>query len=284
MCPYLKIGSLNIPMYSLLGAAGILLGWLFAWLRGRRSGMDPDDCAFSYMYGFIGALAGAKLLPILLNIPAMVSDLSLLTTDLNAFAAKYLSQMVFYGGLLGGLTGVFIYCRQYRIPFSSVEDAVIPAIPLAHSVARIGCFCAGCCYGKTTDAAWGVIFKNSIGAPNGIKLIPTQLIESAGLFLIFLFLTAFFGRHAAMQKSFVLKNRTARKVSGKTGRSGAYRTLSFYLISYGALRFFIEFLRGDSIRGFLGPLSTSQWLSLIAITSWILLLRIRKSLSKEPAG
>ena len=64
------------------------------------------------MYGFIGALAGAKLLPILLNIPAMVSDLSLLTTDLNAFAAKYFSQMVFMAGSSAGLTGVFIYCRQ----------------------------------------------------------------------------------------------------------------------------------------------------------------------------
>ena len=60
----------------------------------------------------------------------------------------------------------------------------MPAVALAQGLGRLGCFFAGCCYGRETDAWYGITFRNSKFAPNNVKLIPTQLISSAGDFLI----------------------------------------------------------------------------------------------------
>ena len=63
-------------------------------------------------------------------------------------------------------------------------DLVMPAVSFAQGFGRFGCFFAGCCYGRETDAWYGITFHNSSFAPNGVKLIPTQLISAAGDFII----------------------------------------------------------------------------------------------------
>ena len=59
-------------------------------------------------------------------------------------------------------------------------DLMIPSVALAQALGRVGCFLAGCCYGRETDSCIGVVFTNSLYAPNGVKLLPTQLIMAAG--------------------------------------------------------------------------------------------------------
>ncbi|MCI1722975.1 MAG: prolipoprotein diacylglyceryl transferase [Lachnospiraceae bacterium] len=249
MCPTIHFFNLTLPTYSLIGISGILLGWLFSVYHGIHLNKDRDDCTFLYMYGFIGGLIGAKLLPVLLRLPAIVTHIGLLFSDPSDFAAQYLGGLVFYGGLIGGMIGALIYCRQYRLYLPDYFTAVIPAIPLVHAIGRLGCFCAGCCYGKPTGLWFGVTFPAVSEAPGGIPRIPTQLIESACLFLLFFILWRY---------SFVCRREM--------------NMLPAYLISYGILRFLIEFLRGDDIRGFLGPLSTSQWISIAAVLTGLFLL------------
>lgn len=249
MYPYIHVFNYIIPTYSAIGISGILLGWLFAIRHGVTLGKDKDDCTFLYMYGIFGGIIGAKLLPILMNLPAIITHIGELFTDPEAFAISWLGGLVFYGGLIGGILGALLYCRIYHLHLTDFLTAVIPAVPLMHAVGRIGCFCAGCCYGRPTDLWFGVTFTDSLEAPNGIPLIPTQLIESACLFLLFLFLWRY-------------SLRCRRPL----------HLLAAYLTIYGILRFLIEFLRGDAIRGFIGPLSTSQWISLAAIAAGALLL------------
>jgi phosphatidylglycerol:prolipoprotein diacylglycerol transferase len=246
MYPYLHFLNFTVPTYSVLGITGILLGWLFSVRHGLTLHRDKDDCTFLYMYGFIGGILGAKLLPILLNLPAVIMNFGMVFTDPQSFAAEYLGGLVFYGGLIGGILGALLYCRIYRIRFSDYLPVVIPAVPLVHAIGRIGCFCAGCCYGKPCDAWFGIIFSISPEAPNGVRLIPTQLLESACLFILFIVLWRY---------------------SLKCSRN--LNMLSAYLIAYGIIRFLIEFLRGDEIRGFYGPLSTSQWISVAAVLTGI---------------
>jgi phosphatidylglycerol:prolipoprotein diacylglycerol transferase len=116
-----------------------------------------------------------------------------------------------------------------------------PSVALAQGFGRIGCFLAGCCYGRETDTAIGIAFHNSPIAPNGVKLIPTQLFSSAGDFLIAVVLLVY-----------------ARK-GRKRGKVGA-----LYLVLYSVGRFIIEFFRND-YRGSIGVLSTSQFISLIIL-------------------
>ena len=121
-------------------------------------------------------------------------------------------------------------------------------VALAQGFGRIGCFLAGCCYGVETDSAFSVTFHDSAYAPNGVALFPSQLVSS-GLDFI----------HFAVLCVVAKKNKTP-------GRIGA-----LYLIFYSIGRFCIEFFRGDLLRGSVGTLSTSQFISIfVAIAGAIM--------------
>ena len=127
--------------------------------------------------------------------------------------------------------------KNYYNDFISYFYLVMPAVSMAQGFGRIGCFCAGCCYGRETDAWYGITFTHSDFAPNGVSLIPTQLISSAGDFLICGVLLWYASK----------KPEPGRVAAG-------------YLVLYGVGRFLIEFLRND-YRGSLGIFSTSQIIS-----------------------
>ena len=134
-------------------------------------------------------------------------------------------------------------------------NLIIPEVALAQAFGRIGCFFAGCCYGKETHSHFGIAFPEHSLAPAGIPLVPTQLISSLGDFCIFLVL-------------FKLYN--DKKLRPQTA--------AWYLILYSIGRFMIEFLRGDVERGFIGILSTSQFISIfVCLVGILLLVRIRNN-------
>lgn len=144
----------------------------------------------------------------------------------------------FYGGLLGGAAVFFIgYLLVGKkllgdLPVRYLRDVtgfVACAVVLAHGVGRLGCFSVGCCYGRETDA-WFGIYMPAVGA----KVIPTQLIEAVFLFILFAVLSVLYFK---------------TKVS----------CLGVYLTAYAVFRFLIEFARGDDRGAFLGTaLSPSQ--------------------------
>lgn len=184
-----------------------------------------------------------------------IRELPALFTRTAPFLEKYLySGLVFYGGLYDCLLALLCYCRANRLDIS-VLCPYLPAIPLFHAFGRIGCFCMGCCYGIVS--VHGIRFTQSQIAPNGIPLIPVQLIEAAAELLIFVVLVC------------LLKKRPS------TGQ-----VFGLYLLLYGIVRFFLEFLRGDQYRGFLFALSISQIISLVGIAAGSLLLLLEKSRQK----
>lgn len=246
MLPYLNIFSRTIPVYGLMGIVGILSGGFIVYHRSRRyvCAASSDDMMFMYIYGVIGAFVGAKLFSIIQQIPEIISDIGLIFTDPVLFFVRYISAgLVFYGGLAGALTGAFIYVRQYKVSFSPCLAAVLPVMPFVHAVGRVGCFMAGCCYGKPTAAVWG------IPGEGGVMRLPVQLFESAVNLVIFA----------------VLLNATPKF------RCDGAILAGFYFIMYGATRFILGFMRGDTARGFMGPLSTAQVLSIILFAVGIVL-------------
>ena len=69
-------------------------------------------------------------------------------------------------------------------------------MPLVHAVGRVGCFCAGCCYGRAAPPPWGIAFTHAIAGPNGVPLLPVQLWEAGAELVIFAFLLWYAGRAA----------------------------------------------------------------------------------------
>ena len=161
------------------------------------------------------------------------------------------------GGMAGILLGVWIFTKISKEHKIELWTAYVLALGLMYAVSKLGCFFAGCCYGRETDAWYGITFTHSDFAPNGVKLIPTQLISSAGDFLICGILLWY---------------------AAKKPKPG--RVASLYLLLYGMGRFLIEFLR-DDYRGSLGIFSTSQIISFGVVALGIVLYNVIPKVAKE---
>lgn len=237
MLPYLNLFGVQIPMYGLCMATAMLLSVLLSCLRSRRRGADVDRLLTIALAAIVCGILGAKILFFIVTY-----SWEEFIEGLHANGITFLLDggLVFYGGLLGGIIGAFLGAAFTRARLSDYSDSVVPTLPLAHAIGRLGCFCSGCCYGRVTDSWIGVCFPQSVtGLPPEVRVIPTQLIESGLNLLLFIALMIF----------------TRKKRRGFT-------TLFVYLIAYGVERFLLEYLRGDEIRGIFGLFSTSQWISL----------------------
>lgn len=249
----LHIGPFTIYGYGLMIALGIIAALGVAEFRAKKLGLSPDHLYFLTIVCAISGFLGAKVLYVVVEFDSFIKDPKIILSG---------SGFVVYGGIIFGVLGGFLYCRFKKLNFWDYFDLVLPSVAIAQGFGRIGCFLAGCCYGRETDAFFGIAFKNSLYAPNGVKLIPTQLISSAGMFLVAAFLIWF---------------ATKKHNCGQIG--------ALYLILYSIGRFFVEFLRND-YRGEVGPFSTSQFISLFIVICGVVLfiLRKNKNVSNEEAG
>jgi phosphatidylglycerol---prolipoprotein diacylglyceryl transferase len=161
---------------------------------------------------------------------------------------------VFYGGLILAVAVALSFIRYAGLPLWTTCNVFAPGIALGHVVGRLGCFLAGCCYGKPTTMPWAVTFTDpfiaaNVGTPLNVPLHPTQLYE-AGAELVILFLLF----------------STERR-----GRPFAGRTFWLYMLLYALSRYAIEIFRGDP-RGAVGIFSTSQFISVLLAPLAIVML------------
>ena len=248
-----SIGPLTVHGYGLMIGLGVVCALVVGDKRAKKAGLDGEVI---YSLGIVcvaAGMVGAKLLFCLLDFKSFIANpLSMLTG----------SGFVVYGGIITGvLTGV-LYCRIKKHVFIKYFDISVVSIALAQGFGRIGCFLAGCCYGRETHSFIGIMFHNSDVAPNGIELIPTQIISSLGDFAI-AFALMWFAR--------------------KKPRDGAVSAL--YCILYSIGRFFIEFLRND-YRGSIGFMSTSQFISVFILLfgAAFMFISLRRKQEAEPAA
>jgi len=161
--------------------------------------------------------------------------------------------LVFYGGLITGLFAYWGVCKAKKVPMLTTVDIVVPYIPFGHALGRLGCYAAGCCYGRPADVDWAVTFPEGSIAPHDIALHPAQLYEA-----VFLTLLGFF----------LLWLRKRQKFNGQM--------LLAYMSIYPILRSINETFRGDGERGFfmeetLGQtISNAQFISLVVVVGALL--------------
>lgn len=252
------IGNFELASYGLMTALGYGAAAWYLVPRLKKSGikgLDTDTFWNLLFIIFLGAIIGGKLLFIIVSWPQLGPTLA---TKLSYVVHNIRYGFVFFGGLIVSVTAAVWYIRRKQLPLLKTADFLIVAVPLGHALGRIGCFLAGCCYGKPTTLPWAVRFTDphALVAPEllGIPLHPTQLYEAALNFALFLLL------HYAAKKPH------------KEGK-----ILVEYVWCYALMRFFIEFLRADYRGGFLLGLSPSQLIALgtagIALYIWTKFLR-----------
>ncbi len=229
----IQIGPLTLHVYGIMVAIGFVSALMLSEKRAKNRGMNTDILYGIFWCAIFGGAAGSKLLYYTVSFPDILKDPSILWNFQNGW--------VVYGGIIGGVLASLVYCRYKKADFVQYLDLVLPSVAFAQGCGRIGCFFAGCCYGRETDSILCIQYWQSTYAPNGVKLVPTQIYSSIGDFALAFLLMAY------------------AKTEPKKGKVAAV-----YCILYSIGRFVIEIFRNDN-RGALGFLSTSQMISILIL-------------------
>ena len=257
-----RIGNFPINTYGVLLALAMLSGILIASRVGQRDGLPRDRIYDLGLWMILGAIVGSKIL-------LLLTESGYRENPMHFFSLDFLrSGGVFYGGLMGAALAGYIAVRRFGMSWWPVADACACGIPLGQAIGRLGCFSAGCCWGKPTDAWYGVHFTEAGREVTGVPIVnasgwplhlhPTQLYEAGATLLIFFFLLWLHKR---------------KRFSGQVFLA--------YAMLYAIVRFVIEFYRDDprgDIAGLttLTGLSSSQMLSILMGVAAVILYFIRK--------
>jgi phosphatidylglycerol:prolipoprotein diacylglycerol transferase len=244
-----KIPGLNIPIstYGLLLAISFILAlWLAAKLA-ERDGLSKNKIYDLGLYLIAASLIGSKLLMVITEWNDFKGDL------MRVLSLDFLrSGGVFFGGFVAAVLVSIYFMRRWQLPWRKTADAFAPGIAIGHAIGRLGCFSAGCCWGKPTTSWIGVKFTEKAseltGVPFDTPLVPTQLIEAIANFVLFAGLWWLWKR---------------KKFDGQV--------IFAYFIAYSVIRFTIEFWRDDPRGAFLG-LSTSQLISVLMLPLGVALM------------
>lgn len=238
MCPYFELGVIKLPAYGCMIFLGIFLANIIAFYLSKKRKLCFDDLLLCEAYCGLGAFLGAKLLYIIVSFPYIEWNR---ITDLQYFKEFIGAGFVFYGGLIGGIGALFLCGKMHKINIGLYAANFAFLIPFGHAFGRIGCFLAGCCYGKPYAGIGAVIYPENSFAISGISLFPVQLVEAVLLFLISVVVYAF------------------------QRKKGIRYNLEIYLVLYAIVRMILEYFRYDDIRGNFLFFSTSQWISIVIV-------------------
>lgn len=253
MQPYLSIFGKSIPSYGFFITLGVICGNLIAIYVLRKNKLSFLDFIILEAYCFLGGFMGAKLLYFVTASNEIEWNR---LGDLEYFNAIMKSGFVFYGGLIGGILFMFIFGKVHKIDSLTYIERFIFVLPYIHSFGRVGCFMAGCCYGRPYDGPGAVVYPEGSFAISGVKLFPVQIVEAIILLVI----------------SVVMLIIQIRR--------DAHYQLETYILLYSIARFVLEFFRYDEIRGIYWGLSTSQWISIVLLFVSVFLI-YRKTIKRR---
>ena len=248
-----SIGPLTLHTYGLLVATGLITGILITIRLGRPQGVTPQQVTDMSFLMILSGIIGSRLAYILMNF-------TYYRAHLLDIIKLWQGGLVFSGALIAVVLVMVWYTRRHKLNLWQIGDLWSPAVAIGQGIGRIGCFMAGCCYGKPTDHFWGITFTNPRSiAPLNIPIHPTQLYSSFANLVIFIVLIVLSGK---------------KKFEGQV--------LVWFLILHSTARLLIERFRGDD-RGMIfgNEWTVTQLLTTIILIAAVITLFILKSRSER---
>ena len=253
------IGSIGVPAFFLMIMIGTLAATFYGYRLAKREKADPVVMLDFGIIGIICAVIGSRIFHIFIENPAYYLE--------NPLRVFYFWQggFVSIGAFVFSIAGVLVYLHVRKLEMLRYLDIVAAEIPIVIFFVRLGCLCAGCCYGKPTDFFIHLIFKNTGSAAGyyhqNVPLHATQpyFMLNALVMLVLLYLVY-----------------TYRRFKGQV--------LAVFFMYYGVSRFLLEFLRGDEDRGlyFGKSISTGQIAMIISFCVGIILYIIQCRKHRSP--
>ncbi len=238
-----QIGPVVIHAYGLFIGIGIIAAYLAGHIRAEKLGLESEKLIDLILSCVIFGFLCAKILYWITIWRDIVENPSLMLSFGSGF--------VVYGGIIGGIVAGYVFCRLNHYSFVRYADLMLPSVALAQGFGRIGCWVAGCCYGMECDCLISITYTNSALAPNNVALLPTQAISALLNFC-----------HFALLVFIAKKCKKPGVVSG------------CYLVFYSVGRFVIEMFRGDLVRGQVGVVTTSQFISLFVVLAGVAVIAV----------
>ncbi len=241
-----QIGSFSLPTYGALVAIAFLTALWLTTKFAKEHGVNSEKVVNLGVYCALVGMLGAKIMMIALDPEYRVHPGEIFTRETLQSAG------IFYGGFIAALLFAYFYMRRQRLAVLPTADLFAPGVAIGHGIGRLGCFAAGCCWGKPTSLPWAVTFTSkdtTTGVPLGVPLHPTQLYEALAEGIICLILI------------------WRLKRGHQDGQ-----IIGLYLLLYGMVRFAVEFLRvHDGSNPFGGPFVLEQWISLgvAVVGAWL---------------
>ncbi len=231
MYPYINVGDTAISVYYFIVLIAVLTGLFIAIKEVKRKKLDISYLPGGFFWAVLFGILGNRVLNII-----FYSWGHFLKDPVGVFISQ--GGWMYYGIEIFGMTAVAVYVYKNKLPLLSIMDMLALIFMMSHAIGRVACFMGGCCYGIPTDSFLGVHFPG-----HASYVYPTELFETTGLFLLFAY---FWPKRKTIKQDGII--------------------FCAYVISYGILRFSLEFIRADAYP--LGPLhiSPSQHIALAFIT------------------
>ena len=240
-----RIGALHVRWYGLMYVLGFLTSYFLIkhQEKNRPIGLSPRLLQDLMFYLAIGLVAGARLGYILFYQYMNLADFVHHPLEIIAI---WHGGMSFHGGLIGTMIAGWWFCRRKCLPFWALADRVIVTAPIALGLGRIGNFINGELFGRPSDVPWAMVFPGGGPFPRHPSQLYEAFLEGAVLFILLWAL---------------------RKRDFPDGTM-----IAFFLIFYGAFRFFLEFFRQPDVQLgiLLGPMTMGQLLSAAMVGAGIL--------------
>jgi phosphatidylglycerol---prolipoprotein diacylglyceryl transferase len=165
--------GLPIRGYGMMMLTAVVAGTLLAVWRAKRVGLDPDLILTLIFWMLVPGVVGARAFYVIeywqhyreqfLDGPGG-SVGTLIGSILNITEGG----LVVYGSFFGGVLGILLFIRKYRLPLLALCDLIAPCMLLGLAIGRVGCLLNGCCFGAVCDHAWAIEFP--AGTPPGFSV------------------------------------------------------------------------------------------------------------------
>ena len=261
--PFVGETPIQLPTYGLLFATSVVIAWIWLMRRAKTLGLEGEVMFNLAFYSMLAAILGAKALLIVIDWRMYLADPALILGTLR-------SAGVLAGGVIAGAVTFTLYCKKHGLPTFRLGDAVAAPLAFSQGLGRLGCYAAGCCWGRHTHAGnpLAVTFTDPVagaqtGVPLNTPLIATQLLQMAADMTLAVVLTVLWRR--------------------KLQPDGTVFWL--YMLVYSISRSTIELWRGDTGRGlYFGDLLSTSQLFAIAGATFAIVMLVRGRLHAQRAS